>query len=198
MTSSELARFNAPVGNVQLIQHHKPRKTAALRGSFICIQSLFSEQYFVIYRQQSSIYSKPSSFVSISFGMCISFIASNICLHSPASVSASSTVIVPTFPSAFIDNGGHRTNQVYKFCKAKFNRNIFAIEVQTTAQWHTYKSQKIETVKKHMSLKLELIWEKASLWIGWNQKSWRKTSSRRQKLGAAGCTPWPVKMLEVC
>lgn len=26
-----------------------------------------------------------------------------------------------------IDSGGHRTNQVYKFCKARFNRNIFAI-----------------------------------------------------------------------
>ena len=26
-----------------------------------------------------------------------------------------------------VDSGGHRTNQVYKFCKARFNRNIFAI-----------------------------------------------------------------------
>lgn len=27
-----------------------------------------------------------------------------------------------------VDSGGHRTNQVYKFCKARFNRRIFAIK----------------------------------------------------------------------
>ncbi len=27
-----------------------------------------------------------------------------------------------------IDSGGHRTNQVYKFCKARFNRRVFAIK----------------------------------------------------------------------
>ena len=27
-----------------------------------------------------------------------------------------------------MDSGGHRTNQVYKFCKARFNRRIFAIK----------------------------------------------------------------------
>ena len=29
---------------------------------------------------------------------------------------------------ACIDSGGHRTNQVYKFCKARFNRRVFAIK----------------------------------------------------------------------
>ena len=29
---------------------------------------------------------------------------------------------------ACMDSGGHRTNQVYKFCKARFNRRIFAIK----------------------------------------------------------------------
>lgn len=27
-----------------------------------------------------------------------------------------------------VDSGGHRTNQVYKFCKARFNRRVFAIK----------------------------------------------------------------------
>ena len=27
-----------------------------------------------------------------------------------------------------MDSGGHRTNQVYKFCKARFNRRVFAIK----------------------------------------------------------------------
>ena len=29
---------------------------------------------------------------------------------------------------ACVDSGGHRTNQVYKFCKARFNRRVFAIK----------------------------------------------------------------------
>ena len=32
-----------------------------------------------------------------------------------------------------IDSGGHRSNQVYKFCKARFNRRIFAIKGSTNS-----------------------------------------------------------------